>query len=263
MAIPRVHLFEFADYSWFPDVVRDLMTDYLHFVETKFRLHEPIPALLKQIVAETGTTDVVDLCSGGAGPIPAIDADLRDQGLELTFTLTDKYPNLGAFERSVAESGGTVGFVRESVDAADVPESLMGIRTIINGMHHFRPAEARAVLRNAVEANQPIATFELVERRAASIIPLFLIPVIVWVVTPAIRPRKLSRFLWTYLVPVMPLVTWWDGLVSHLRSYTPEELEALAEPFDGYRWRTGKAPIGKTGNNVTYLIGVPEAPQKA
>lgn len=257
MAIPRLHLFEFADYSWFPETFRNVMTAYLHYVETKFRLHDPIPALLKQLAEDSGTTNVIDLCSGAAGPIPSIDADLREEGVHLQFVLTDKFPNLAAFERTVQESDGAIRYEASPVDAADVPTSLHGIRTIFNGLHHFRPEEARAVIENAVDAGQPIATFELVERRIQSILPLFLIPIIVWVVMPAIRPRTLSQFLWTYLLPVMPLVIWWDGVVSHLRTYTPEELEGLAAPFERYTWRAGKAPIGKTGNNVVYLIGTP------
>lgn len=35
MRIPRLHLFELTDQSWFPATIRDLVTDYLHFIETK------------------------------------------------------------------------------------------------------------------------------------------------------------------------------------------------------------------------------------
>ncbi len=233
------------------------MTDYLHFVETKFRMHEPIPALLRTLSEESGVTNIVDLCSGGAGPIPAIDEDLRAQDVHLQFVLTDKFPNRAAFERIVDESDGEIRFEDAPIDATDVPESLRGIRTIFNGLHHFRPGDARAVIRNAVEAGQPIATFELVERRLASMLPLVLIPIIVLFVTPAIHPRTASRFLWTYLIPIMPLVTLWDGLVSHFRSYTPVELDELVEPFLEYTWRTGTTPIRDTNLNITFLIGAP------
>jgi len=38
MRIPRLHPFELADQSWFPSAIRDLVTDYLHFIGTKFAL---------------------------------------------------------------------------------------------------------------------------------------------------------------------------------------------------------------------------------
>ena len=44
---------------------------------------------------------------------------------------------------------------------------------------------------------------------------------------PACPPFRWSRLLWTYLVPVIPLVLLFDGIVSCLRSYRPDELLKL------------------------------------
>ena len=35
--------------------------------------------------------------------------------------------------------------------------------------------------------------------------------------------------LWTYAVPVIPLACLWDGMISVLRIYSPEELQARYE----------------------------------
>jgi hypothetical protein len=258
MSIPRLQLFEFADFDWFPDGIRDLMTDYLHYVETRFRMHEPVTDLLAELMEETGEYTVIDLCSGGAGPVPAIDAELRARGVDARFVLTDKFPNRAAFDQAAA-GGGDISFESRPVDATNVPRELTGIRTIYNGIHHFTPEAARAVLKDAVNAGQPIATFEFVERRVAAIVPsMLLIPIMVWVLTLGIKPRTFGRFLWTYLVPVVPLVVWWDGIVSHLRTYNPGELKRIAEPFGDYEWRSGRKQIRSMPNYVTYLIGVPK-----
>ena len=50
----------------------DLATDYLHFIETKFALHRPVVGLLSEALRATKADRVVDLCSGGGGPIPAL-----------------------------------------------------------------------------------------------------------------------------------------------------------------------------------------------
>jgi hypothetical protein len=66
-------------------------------------------------------------------------------------------------------------------------------------------------------------------------------------------------------VPVVPAVIWWDGLVSCLRAYAPEELEemvaGLGQKADAagvarYRWSVGEARRGLLP--VTYLVGWPE-----
>jgi hypothetical protein len=78
-------------------------------------------------------------------------------------------------------------------------------------------------------------------------------------VTPFITPRTLSRFFWTYLVPVVPLATCWDGVVSIMRTYSVQELKELTEPLqsEGYIWETGQASTGIPLLEFTYLIGYP------
>jgi hypothetical protein len=68
--------------------------------------------------------------------------------------------------------------------------------------------------------------------------------VVVAFCTPFIRPFTWRRLLWTYVVPVVPLVAMWDGLVSNLRTYSPVELSTLADALHGpaYRWRSGRVP---------------------
>ena len=55
-----------------------------------------------------------------------------------------------------------------------------------------------------------------------------LVPLAVLVLTPAVRPFRWSRLFWTYLVPVLPPPILFDGVVSCLRVYTPEEMLAMA-----------------------------------
>jgi hypothetical protein len=266
MPIPRLHLFELEDQPWFPAAVRDLATDYLHFIETKFALHRPAVGLLAEALRATGADHVIDLCSGGGGPIPALQKALAAEGLAVRFTLTDRFPNVPAFERAAAASDGTIAFVAEPVDARSVPEELVGFRTLFNAFHHFRPADALAVLRDAARAGQPIGVFEIPDRRLGTLVPLVLLtPLLVAVSTPFIRPFCWRRLLWTYLVPLVPLTCWWDGAVSQLRAYKPLELERLAAEVevDGYTWRAGRVPIGSAPGRLTYLLGYPAGSEKA
>ena len=164
MLIPRLHLFELEDQPWFPAGIRDLATDYIHFVEITFRLHRPVVALLAQTLRATKADHVIDLCSGGGGPIPALQEALAAGGLDVRFTLTDRFPNLPAFHWAETMSQGRITFVARPVDARAVPKDLGGVRTIFNSFHHFRPTDAMAVLRDATNAGVPIAVFEIPER---------------------------------------------------------------------------------------------------
>jgi hypothetical protein len=77
--------------------------------------------------------------------------------------------------------------------------------------------------------------------------------------TPFIKPRTFARFFWTYLIPVVPLVTSWDGVVSLLRTYSPRELQelTLSFPSNDYNWEIGYASTGTPVFSFTYLVGYP------
>jgi hypothetical protein len=257
--MPRFHLIELEDLPWFPPVIRDLATDYLHFAETRLKLHLPVVPLLRKALEQSASTCVVDLCSGGGGPVLALYEALVADGVAVHFALTDKYPNLPAFRSLAALYPAGISYVADSVDATRVPRQLRGFRTMFNSFHHFRPAAGREVLQAAVAARQPIGVFEIPERSLATTIPLLFTPVFVAAATPFIRPFRWRRLLWTYLLPLVPFTCWWDGLVSQLRAYTVSELQGLARGLGDadYAWEAGRIRIGATPGHLTYLIGIP------
>ena len=64
------------------------------------------------------------------------------------------------------------------------------------------------------------------------------------VLVPFAKPFRLSRLLATYLVPLIPALVAWDGTVSALRAYAPEELLEIARSVAGaerYELRAGRA----------------------
>ena len=56
MSLPRLQLFELEDLPWFPPTIRDLATDYLHFIETRFRLHECVIPILRKALERSNTS---------------------------------------------------------------------------------------------------------------------------------------------------------------------------------------------------------------
>jgi hypothetical protein len=262
MLVPRLQLFELEDLSWFPSTIRDLATDYLEFMEIRFGLHKPVVTVLRRALEQSTVMLVVDLCSGGGGPVSAIYEELRGEGLSVSFTLTDKYPNLSAFRRLAGQHPSGIDYVADSVDATRVPRDLIGFRTMFNSFHHFGPAAGREVLQSAVETRQPIGIFEIPERSVTTMIPLLFTPLYVALATPFIRPFQWRRLLWTYALPLVPLTCWWDGLISQLRAYTVSELKGLTRGLEIYDWEAGRIPIGAKPGHLTYLIGIPKAGAK-
>lgn len=255
----RVHLFEFHELAWFPAVWRDLLTDFLSFYAAVFRPYACVAPLLAEALERKGTARIVDLCSGAGRTLLSLLPALQGLGFrDLEVILTDKYPNLEA----LAPTGGTganVTYLETPIDAADVPTRLKGFRTLFTSFHHFRPVAARAILTNAVDNGEGVGIFEYTERNWLIWgLPTLLIPPFVWLCTPLMRPFRWRRLLWTYLVPIVPVVALWDGFVSNLRTYSVKELDDLVEQVadDRYEWKIGKVrSLGMS--RVTYAIGSP------
>jgi hypothetical protein len=252
------------DLSWWPRVFRDAATDYL---VTALRLTKTYAGVVPRLAAaleRSGATEITDLCSGGGGPWAELLPALRAEGADVSICLSDKYPNTAAFAKVVANVPG-VRYEPQSVDATDVPSHLTGFRTMFTAFHHFRPAEARAILAAAVRDRRGIAIFEGTSRTPAALATMLLVPVAVWLMTPAIRPFRWSRLFWTYVVPVVPVVILFDGIVSSLRIYTPDEMAAMAREVDadGYDWEAGIEHPAGSPIPIPYLIGVPRDPTKS
>ncbi len=256
----RMQLVELEDLEWFPSSIRNYGTDYLRFIGKLLYAYDEVEDKVITAMRATGRERIVDLCSGGAGPLPTFVEHLRAKGQPVqSATMTDKYPNLDAFRHVVDESDGVVDYCPDPVDATNVPEAMTGMRTLFNGFHHFPPDLARAILQDAVDKREPIAVMEMVERRM--FLPAFLGGGVGSVfLAPFIKPFSLPRLLSFWLVPVTPLLIMWDGGVSCLRIYSPPELDELVESLTGtehYRFESGVSSVLPFLPRITYLIGQP------
>jgi len=256
----RIQWIEFHDQPWFPRTWRDTLTSFLRFMAAKTGQAAKVAPVVAEVIERHQATRVVDLCAGGGGPTPAVIEALSKRGLNVDVTLTDLHPNLTAFRQMQAESGGKVRFSETPVDATAVPAELTGVRTVFNAFHHFPPALAKQILSAARRDRQPIVVVELVGRTVPMAVGIVGAPISELFVTPFLRPLHWTSILFTYLVPVLPLVTWHDGVVSCLRVYSPTELEALVkdEQSPDWKWSTRTVPLAGPAY-ATILIGEPVA----
>jgi hypothetical protein len=86
---------------------------------------------------------------------------------------------------------------------------------------------------------------------------MLLVPILVLLLTPKIRPVSWLQIVFTYLVPILPLLIFWDGLVSQLRTYSVKELEGLTRGLQSpdYRWEIGLMQIPRMPADLPYVIG--------
>jgi len=255
----RIQFIELHEQPWFPPTLRNEITDALQCGSELLKAYAPISVLLQRALDASGSRSVVDLCSGSGGPWLGLSRKLRRDTTAYRIWLTDIFPNRVAFENVKAASANSIEFYETSVDAMKVPTELAGFRTMFSSFHHFPPSHARAILQNAVNAKQGIGIFEITSRRASAVGMMFLWSLTPFGFAPTTRPFRWSRLLYTYLLPLIPLVLLFDGVVSCLRTYRTQELRGLIEEMGTteYLWETGEQSGIFGALPITYLIGYP------
>jgi hypothetical protein len=177
--------------------------------------------------------------------------------------VTDYFPQVEEY-RKLAQKYHFVDSVEMPVDARNVPEELDGARVIVRGFHHFKPQDAKAIMKSAYDKRAVFGVFETPERTARWLLFISLIPsfILALVMTARIRPFRWHHLVFGYLIPIVPLMFCWDNVVSGLRAYSQDELKDMVSDLDApdYKWDIGiapnkdpKAPIKR----ISYVIGSP------
>ncbi|WP_010094407.1 hypothetical protein [Ornithinibacillus scapharcae] len=267
----RVQLFELMDFEWFPKFTRDLITDVLYSMASKESFFTQIIPVVKKVMAKTNSNQIVDLCSGAGGPWLSMIDEVQEENKSIKLTFTDKFPNKESAERVSKDFIGQVEYYRESVDAAEVPSNLTGVRTIFGGFHHMNPTVATNILKNAAEKREGIVvgevmlmppTFAWITLPILLLLsPLFLI--FYWFHFAKVMKGKpltvMGRLLITYLIPIAPLVMMFDTFISIVRVYTKDELKQITDTIqvEGYTWEVDMVKMEKNGPPVVYVAGYP------
>jgi len=183
------------------------------------------------------------------------------------FVLTDLHPHVDDWKKAAAASPN-LSYIADSVDATRAPAELIAkykaqgknvFRMFNLAFHHFDDPLARAILKNTIETGDGFGIFELQSRSIVGLLDvcLFGLGIVAFGLYYALVWLSPATLVFTYLIPILPLVLVFDGWVSVLRTRTPDEVEALLRTCgaDGgdeelARWevRSGKERfLGKNG----------------
>ena len=282
--------------SRFPSFFRTKVQAVLTLLWT---LHLPIiqPASPSTLVARTlrhilgkniRSYTFVDFCSGAGGPTPEIEnvvnADLRVRGNQrngdvadargVDFVMTDIFPHLAAWQ-AAAKRSENLHYVSAPVDASDSPQNLLALanapaqdkkkifRLFSLAFHHFDDPLAAKILRNTLSTSSGFAILELQSRSLGSLFTVLLIGPLLWLGSWYWFWGQWSHLFFTYVMPIVPAVVVFDGIISSLRTRTPEEVLGLLTGEEegmacwaggGFKW--GGENHTQTGGEMSWFIGV-------
>ena len=211
--------------------------------------------MVKEVIRETDSREILDLGSGAGGAWPELLPLVNETSdVPVQVTLTDQDPNLPAWQELVAASDGHLHYLETPVDARKVGHQ--GLRTMFNLFHHFKEEDAKQILEDADRQKSPLLIIEAMDKSwIQGILICLLAPILVWILTPMIRPFRWGRLLFTYLIPIVPLMVAWDGLVSVIRLYSISDLKGMTSSLPNMKWEAGK--MKEKNLVVMYLKGLP------
>jgi hypothetical protein len=240
-----LHLFEFMDHAWTPAILRKTLLDVLDFCNCDFR---PWYRLLADDLLRTALAEGAEcVAEPGAGAAPI----LRELALlirstppgpahNLQLIPSDLYPVPDVW-RSLQREFPNIRPIYEPVDMFGKqnwpPRTLL---LLAAALHHIPRNRRIQLLQNLLETADCVVVHEPVRRTAVSM----LLTSFCWfpaLLTPAARIRRsgsLRRILLCWLIPVVPLMFVWDGLVSCLRQWTDAE------------WENARQELGRKGIGV-------------
>lgn len=252
--LPRFQGIEIQDLSSCPNFIRDGVTDYLGFVINLLGIYKPITPILKKVLEKTSESQVIDLCSGAGKNLVILSPNLPEMKKVI---LTDLYPNEESFKKTKCLNSNLIDYSMNTVDARNYKEK--GLRTLFTSFHHFSDEDATLILKSAFDERQPIAIFEFTDRSLWSLLMTAPTPLMIFLLTPFIWPWKLSRFLGTYLIPIIPFVAGIDVLISVFRTRKISELKKMTCAFttSDYVWEYGTKRTAFM-LNLVYITGYPK-----
>lgn len=262
----RIQLFEFEDFSWFPNWTRSSLTKLLNIMNKLMGLSNVVSKLVAKTLKEQNLNTIVDLGSGAGGVMPEVLNSLHEKhGLkEVNLTMTDYYPNPEAIKKFNSDEDKNISYHEKSVDATSIGNAPEGLKTMINCFHHMPVDKAKNILQSAQDNKQNLLIFEMAENKMPLIIWWILLPIsliFVFIMSlfmiPFVKPLTWKDIVFTYLIPIIPITYAWDAQASMPRMYAVKDLEEMTNEIavEGYKWEQGYGMNAKKKKMGTYLLG--------
>ena len=225
----RKHAPQIMTQKWFPAFLRTLICEFLDWFVLKVNATRPFVPVIRQGLEHARKQRFVVLQQSiGAGFNTVL--PVLEEKLEFEFVAPDAF--------------------KANQDALYIS---------VNSFHQYRPDQARLLLSEIATQKQAVLILEGNNNNLWQIIGMTIfVPLTVLFTGPFVRPFRFSRLIFTYLIPVLPLIIMLDGCLALLKLYAPEDLDELCSSIEvsDYTWESGKKDNNR-GGKIIYLLGYP------
>jgi hypothetical protein len=256
----RWRLFEFHESPWVPRAIGESVVEVLGLTMRLGGISAALATPYRSLVTLSGARQVLELASGSGETSTHLHALARfDAGSDITLSLSDLTPRTEHWATLGERFSVPVCFVDVPVDATAVPAAIGAGRVwmLLNAFHHLEVDQATAMLERAVQSGKGVFISENFGASVLATLPCGVVGMLAALLNPLLtkRDRVLKASL-TYLLPVIPLVVAWDGLVSAMRMHRPADVRAMTARWPAWEWELRDFRYLLIGRG-TVLVGRP------
>jgi hypothetical protein len=254
MEVPRLHIREIEDMEQVPKFLRHGIVRNVSFAVEFAGVYDELAEVFVEFLGKLKNNTLLDLASGYGGPVTTMLHAVKKRGIEPPrFVLSDFNPNIERF-RFLSIEDSNISYFGGRVDAMDPQKEIRKYpRTMFDAIHHFTPENAGKILKNASEHSEGIFIAESTDRALYQVPRAGIGCFLASLISPFfMQPFSVKETVFTWAIPVIPLITAHDGAVSTFKRYTREEMWNIIDSAgkNDFVWEVGELKRG-----VTYLVG--------
>lgn len=227
-----MRLSEFGDLSWVPSLYHIYLRKYLVFFYKLFGYYKLWVPCFTRFLEQTAQKTYMECCSGAGDPLPLIVGQTENQTTaNKKFLLSDIQPHSQFTEHFNNNEDSPFHYIESSIDITLEQNNHPHPKIFINSFHHLTPEQVDNLLINNLKNGYSLLILEYVRKTPMGYLSMLISPLIIALTLPfVVSPRHLPVMaLFTYLLPLFPLMLLWDGIISCAHEYNGHDLEKIVE----------------------------------
>ncbi|MEZ4796094.1 MAG: hypothetical protein R2785_02885 [Flavobacteriaceae bacterium] len=223
----RKQITQIINVGWFPKFLKSLIAEFLSWFVAKVNATKPFIPVIEDILNKTNHKRIINIEFNVGAGIETVKPFLKD---DVTV---------------------------DSIHISNFNTSEKGVYLFVNSFHQLNSEKAKKILQDIVDSGNPLVVVEGNNDSLWQIVGMTVfVPLTVLLTAFFVMPFRISRIIFTYLIPILPIIIVIDGCIALLKLYNPTDLLELTSSLErnNYDWKAGKNDNGR-GGKIMYLTG--------
>ncbi|MEM6686972.1 MAG: hypothetical protein AAF617_14415, partial [Bacteroidota bacterium] len=223
----RRQITQIINTNWCPEFIKKMIAEFLSWFVLKTNATKPFIPVIEEMLDTTHTKNVINIEFDLGAGIETVQPFLSE---EITVT---------------------------SIHISQFHTHTNGLYLFVNCFHQLPATNAKEILQKIADSGNPVVVVEGNNDSLWQIVGMTVfVPLTVLLTAFFVTPFRMLRILFTYIIPILPIIIVIDGCIALLKLYNPNDLRVLSSSVHtkNYTWKAGKN-ANRRGGKIMYLTG--------